>query len=121
MWPHTAAAASQLDAGSRWRDCAAARHVTGSRDPLRADAAADVEEAVRAGRIHYEAGMLHAEPGFSPASLDELERRGYRVVRWKGLNLYFGGVQAVARNPATGELSGGGDPRRGGAATVVDA
>jgi gamma-glutamyltranspeptidase/glutathione hydrolase len=80
----------------------------------------DVGEAVRAGRLHYEAETLHAEPGFSPESLDELDRRGYRVVRWKGLNLYFGGAQAVRRDPATEEMSGAGDPRRGGAAVVVD-
>jgi gamma-glutamyltranspeptidase/glutathione hydrolase len=41
------------------------------------------------------------------------------VQRWQERNLYFGGVQAVARDPETGELSGGGDPRRGGAAVVV--
>jgi gamma-glutamyltranspeptidase / glutathione hydrolase len=80
----------------------------------------DVSEAVRAGRVHYEADTLHAEPGFSAASLDELERRGYRVVRWKGLNLYFGGAQAVRRDGETGEMSGAGDPRRGGTAVVVD-
>jgi gamma-glutamyltranspeptidase/glutathione hydrolase len=37
------------------------------------------------------------------------------VARRPAINLYFGGVQAVARDPASGELSGGGDPRRGGA------
>ena len=78
------------------------------------DCGMDVGEAVRAGRMHYEAETLHAEPGFSPESLDELERRGYRVVRWKGLNLYFGGAQAARRDRATRELSGAGDPRRGG-------
>jgi gamma-glutamyltranspeptidase/glutathione hydrolase len=41
------------------------------------------------------------------------------VRRWAERNLFFGGVQAVARNPETGELTGGGDPRRGGVATVV--
>jgi gamma-glutamyltranspeptidase/glutathione hydrolase len=80
----------------------------------------DVGEAVRTGRIHYEADTLHAEPGFSPASLDELERRGFDVVRWKGLNLYFGGAQAAHHDGATGRMSGAGDPRRGGAAVVVD-
>jgi gamma-glutamyltranspeptidase/glutathione hydrolase len=84
------------------------------------DCGMGVGEAVRAGRLHYEAQTLHAEPGFSPRSLDELDRRGYRVVRWKGLNLYFGGAQAVRRDRATGEMSGAGDPRRGGAAVVVD-
>ena len=70
------------------------------------DCRMDIADAVRAGRIHYEADTLHAEPGFRPESLDELERRGYRVVRWKGLNLYFGGAQAVRR--ATQD-----DPARG--------
>jgi len=41
--------------------------------------------------------------------------RGYRLVRWEDRNLFFGGVHAVVRDPSTGELSGGGDPRRGGA------
>ena len=84
------------------------------------DCEMEVAEAVRAGRAHYEAETLHAEPGFNAASLDELERRGYRVVRWKGLNLFFGGAQAVRRDGSTGELSGAGDPRRGGAAVVVE-
>ena len=48
-----------------------------------------------------------------------LEEAGFAVRRWSELNLFFGGVQAVARNPDTGELTGGGDPRRGGAVSVV--
>jgi gamma-glutamyltranspeptidase/glutathione hydrolase len=84
------------------------------------DCGMEMDEAVRAGRIHYEGDTLHAEPGFSAESLDELERRGYRVVRWKGLNLYFGGAQAARRDSAGGEMSGAGDPRRGGTAVVVD-
>jgi gamma-glutamyltranspeptidase/glutathione hydrolase len=79
----------------------------------------DVHEAVRAGRLHYENDVLHAEPGFDDAALEELERRDYNVVRWRGLNPFFGGTQAVRRDPETGELSGAGDPRRGGAAVVV--
>jgi gamma-glutamyltranspeptidase/glutathione hydrolase len=49
----------------------------------------------------------------------QLQRGGWTVRRWEEQNLFFGGVQAVARNPETGELSGGGDPRRGGFAEVV--
>jgi gamma-glutamyltranspeptidase / glutathione hydrolase len=78
-----------------------------------------VADAVGHGRLHFETGMLHAEPGFSGAALDELERRGYRLLRWKHVNLFFGGVQAVYREPGTGRLSGGGDPRRGGAVVMV--
>jgi gamma-glutamyltranspeptidase/glutathione hydrolase len=75
----------------------------------------DAEEAVVAGRLHFEAGTVQAEPGVEGTGLSDLERRGVPVVRWKRKNLYFGGVQAVLRDPASGELSGGGDPRRGGA------
>lgn len=79
----------------------------------------DLEDAVRRGRLHYEGGVLHAEAGISESALDELERRGYRMVRWKDVNLYFGGVQAAYRDPESGQLSGAGDPRRGGAAVVI--
>jgi gamma-glutamyltranspeptidase / glutathione hydrolase len=77
------------------------------------------QEAVTAPRVHVEEGQVDAEPGVEPASLDRLEETGWAVRRWSELNLFFGGVQAVARKPETGELTGGGDPRRGGAATVV--
>ena len=79
----------------------------------------DVSEAVRSPRMHYEAGVLHVEPGFSMDALDELERRGYHQLRWKTANLFFGGTQAVYRDPDSGALSGAGDPRRGGAAVSV--
>jgi gamma-glutamyltranspeptidase / glutathione hydrolase len=79
----------------------------------------DADRAVRAGRLHFEAGTVQAEPGVDEKGLADLERRGVPVVRWKRENLYFGGAQAVARDPSTGELSGGGDPRRGGAVVVA--
>jgi gamma-glutamyltranspeptidase / glutathione hydrolase len=75
----------------------------------------DAGEAVRAGRLHFEAGTVQAEPGLDEDGLADLERRGVPVVRWKRKNLYFGGAQAAARDRSGGELSGGGDPRRGGA------
>jgi gamma-glutamyltranspeptidase/glutathione hydrolase len=79
----------------------------------------DAGEAVRAGRLHFEAGTVQAEPEVDEGGLDDLERRGVPVVRWKRKNLYFGGVQAAARDPASGELTGGGDPRRGGAIALA--
>jgi gamma-glutamyltranspeptidase / glutathione hydrolase len=75
----------------------------------------DATDAVRAGRLHFEAGTVQAEPEVDEDALARLEERGVPVVRWKRQNLYFGGVQAVARDPASGGLTGGGDPRRGGA------
>jgi gamma-glutamyltranspeptidase / glutathione hydrolase len=79
------------------------------------------QEAVSSSRIHVEGREVEAEPGVDEEALAKLERSDWRVRRWSEQNLFFGGVQAVARNPETGELSGGGDPRRGGAATVVSA
>ena len=74
------------------------------------------DAAVRAPRIHFEDGIVYAEPG---ADVEELERAGCTVARFRALNLFFGGVQAVERDPVSGALSGGGDPRRGGAAVVA--
>jgi gamma-glutamyltranspeptidase / glutathione hydrolase len=74
-----------------------------------------VAAAIEAPRLHFEAGLLQAEPGIDAAALARLEARGIAIARRPAINLFFGGVQAVARDPATGALSGGGDPRRGGA------
>jgi gamma-glutamyltranspeptidase/glutathione hydrolase len=73
------------------------------------------EEAVRAPRLHFEQGVVQAEPGIDEGALARLEEEGLPVARRPQINLFFGGVQAVARDPQTGALSGGGDPRRGGA------
>jgi gamma-glutamyltranspeptidase/glutathione hydrolase len=72
-------------------------------------------EAVRAPRLHFEAGLVQAEPGIDEGALARIEARGVPVLHRPRINLFFGGVQAVARDRAGGELSGGGDPRRGGA------
>lgn len=74
-----------------------------------------VAAAVEAPRLHFEQGLVQAEPGVDEAALDRLEARGLAVARRPAINLFFGGVQAVARDPRSGELSGGGDPRRSGA------
>jgi gamma-glutamyltranspeptidase/glutathione hydrolase len=79
------------------------------------DEGAAADEAVCAPRVHFEDGVVYAEPGIDVA---ELEAEGRTVARFRDRNLFFGGVQAVARE-APGGFSGGGDPRRGGAAIVV--
>jgi gamma-glutamyltranspeptidase/glutathione hydrolase len=76
-------------------------------------------EAVRAPRLHFEQGVVQAEPGIDEAALARIEARGIPVARRPQINLFFGGVQAVARDLETGALSGGGDPRRGGAVAVA--
>ncbi len=77
------------------------------------DHAMPVRAAVDAPRVHYEDGVIFAEPG---VELDELDA-DVRVVRFGALNLFFGGVQAAQRQGSL--LSGAGDPRRGGVAVDV--
>ena len=67
--------------------------------------------------MHWEDGVIYAEPGIDTAPL---AAAGHRITAFRARNLFFGGAQAVAREP-DGTFSGGGDPRRGGAATVVEA
>jgi gamma-glutamyltranspeptidase/glutathione hydrolase len=70
-------------------------------------------QAVEAPRLHFEADVVYTEPGVDVPSLREA---GREVVEFRGPNLFFGGVQAVERDPRTGALTGAGDPRRGGVA-----
>ena len=53
------------------------------------------------------------------AALDGLERLGYEIARWRDLNVFFGGVQAVEVR-SDGTLAAAGDPRRGGHGIVVE-
>ncbi|MCO5315739.1 MAG: gamma-glutamyltransferase [Solirubrobacterales bacterium] len=73
------------------------------------------QAAIEAPRIHLERGLLQAEPGTDESALAQIEALGQKVSRWSERNLFFGGVQMVTRDPSTGRLDGGGDPRRGGA------
>jgi gamma-glutamyltranspeptidase / glutathione hydrolase len=81
-----------------------------------------VDEGLRAGdavdapRVHFEDGVVYAEPGIETGAL---ESEGRAIGRFRDRNLFFGGVQAVQRDPS-GRFWGGGDPRRGGAAIVVE-
>ncbi|HEX4437646.1 MAG TPA: gamma-glutamyltransferase [Solirubrobacteraceae bacterium] len=71
------------------------------------------EDAVNAPRLHFQDGVVYAEPGVDLGALDpEVE-----TVRFGALNLFFGGVQAALLRD--GVLSGAGDPRRGGAAVTL--
>ncbi len=64
-------------------------------------------------RVHYESGVIYAEPGIP---LDELACDPHEIKAFRAKSMFFGGVQAVTRDPQTGELNGAGDPRRGGVA-----
>ena len=73
------------------------------------------QDAIDAPRLHYEDEIVYVEPGID---VDDIERAGWTVSRFRDRNLFFGGAQAVAVD-RDGGFSGGGDPRRGGAAVVV--
>ena len=75
----------------------------------------DAQAAIDAPRVHSEDGVVYAEPR---VDADALRAAGYTLAPFRDRNLFFGGAQAVARG-ADGSFEGGGDPRRGGAATVV--
>jgi gamma-glutamyltranspeptidase / glutathione hydrolase len=70
-----------------------------------------VADAVSFPRVHVEKDRLDCEGGFDPVQLGLLEQAGERLVRFDGLNLYFGGANAVACH-ADGRLTAAGDPRR---------
>jgi len=74
----------------------------------------DVRAAVDAPRVHLDEGLVHAEKGAQVRGLES-----ERLVEWKERNLFFGGANAVEVLP-DGSLAGAGDPRRGGAAVVVE-
>ncbi len=78
------------------------------------DRGMDAQPAVDAPRLHFEDGLVYAEPGIDADAL-----RGRQVAWFRERNLFFGGCQAVERHHGTGAFSGGGDPRRGGAVVAV--
>jgi gamma-glutamyltranspeptidase/glutathione hydrolase len=69
--------------------------------------------AVAAPRVHFEDDVIFAEPG---TELDALRFDPYEIQRFRAPNMFFGGVQAISRDPTDGALCGAGDPRRGGVA-----
>ena len=77
----------------------------------------DAAGAIEAPRLHVDGATLHLEGGWPGEDAAALPA-SWEIVRWEGLNLFFGGVQAVARR-ADGTLEAAGDPRRGGAGVVV--
>jgi len=78
----------------------------------------DLEQAVRAPRLHLERDHLNVETGFSDAALAALQLEWPGVEQWPGTNLFFGGVHAVELM-CDGKFRAAGDPRRGGTVAVA--
>jgi gamma-glutamyltranspeptidase/glutathione hydrolase len=77
-----------------------------------------LEQAVAAPRLHqqWSPSATEFEPGWPPALLDELRRRGHEV---REVEARFGGVQAIRVLPG-GEVRGVSDPRRAGRAVPAE-
>jgi gamma-glutamyltranspeptidase/glutathione hydrolase len=77
-----------------------------------------LEAAVSAPRFHqqWSPQLTEFEPGWPPAMLEALRRRGHEVGE---VEARFGGVQAIRVLP-NGEVVGVSDPRRLGAAAATD-
>lgn len=71
-----------------------------------------VEAAVSAPRLHIEGDLLHLEPGFSELTRQHLMTAYPNNQCWSAPNLFFGGTHTVVATDK--EISGAGDPRRGG-------
>ncbi|MCC6466133.1 MAG: gamma-glutamyltransferase, partial [Planctomycetes bacterium] len=60
---------------------------------------------------------LWLEPGLGDDVLAELARRGHHLTLHEGFSrVHFGGGQIITRDPASGVLAGGSDPRKDGCA-----
>ena len=65
----------------------------------------DVADAVVAPRLHFEDGVVQAEPGFDEEDLQRLEERGYGVARWSRAQ------RLLRRGPRRGARPGDGRAR----------
>jgi gamma-glutamyltranspeptidase/glutathione hydrolase len=79
------------------------------------DLGMNVQAAGDAPRFHHfqAANALAVEPGLGPTVLQDLARRGHRLVRAPGA---FGGYQAIMRDPASGAYLAASDLRKDGLA-----
>jgi gamma-glutamyltranspeptidase/glutathione hydrolase len=76
-----------------------------------------IQEAIDAPRFYARdtEEAFAVESRFPAATLDALKSLGYTLDVHGDFDLFFGGAQGILRDPATGRLSGGADPRRDGA------
>lgn len=72
------------------------------------------QEAIDRPRVHPVGAIVNAEPGVDEDGLAALETGGWTVQRWPGRNHYFGGVSLIGR------AGGAADPRRSGAAMLLE-
>lgn len=75
----------------------------------------NIQEAIEAPRVRFMGGkQVIAEERIPADVLSELERRGHEIVRSGELTYQVGGGHGTYRDPETGVMSAGADPRRDG-------
>jgi gamma-glutamyltranspeptidase/glutathione hydrolase len=76
-----------------------------------------IQEAIDAPRFYARdtEEALAVESRLPAATLEALKALGYTLDVHGDFDLFFGGAQGILRDPATGRLTGGADPRRDGA------
>jgi gamma-glutamyltranspeptidase/glutathione hydrolase len=80
----------------------------------------NVQEAIEAPRVRvYRDRLVDAEARLAPDVRDELTRRGHDVNAIADWSWIVGGGQGIMRDPESGALSGGADPRRDGYAVAI--
>jgi gamma-glutamyltranspeptidase/glutathione hydrolase len=77
-----------------------------------------IQDAINAPRLsaRFDDPKLSVEGDFPAATLDALRAHGHDLAVKGTVDLFFGGVHAIHRDPATGMLTGAADPRRDGVA-----
>jgi gamma-glutamyltranspeptidase/glutathione hydrolase len=75
-----------------------------------------LQEAVNRPRLHWSGDELEAESDLPQEVRDGLADRHHEVEYRSARSPWFGAVQVVSRDPATGICRGAADPRRDGAA-----
>jgi gamma-glutamyltranspeptidase/glutathione hydrolase len=80
----------------------------------------NVQEAIEAPRVRvYRDRLVDAESRISEETRAALERRGHRINVIDDWSWVVGGGQGIARDPESGALMAGADPRRDGYALAV--
>lgn len=74
----------------------------------------DPDDSVNSPRVHWESDVLSYEPGYEKEKIDMIDDLDqYETVKYKGNNMFFGGVHAVYMDQ-NWNLTGAGDRRREG-------
>ncbi|MDR7543202.1 MAG: gamma-glutamyltransferase [Armatimonadota bacterium] len=80
----------------------------------------DVQEAIEAPRVRvYRDRLVDVEGRIASAICDDLSRRGHQVNVIEDWSWVVGGGQGIVRDPDSGVLQGGADPRRDGYAIAL--